>query len=222
MESLSAGQLFWGGVATLVTLAIFSFLYRDNPVFKVVERIWVGVTTGYWTMLLFHTSFTDKVINPIFRHGEGPWYAIHKGQWFYLFPVILGVLMWFRLSKRYGFLARYSLAFYIGISTGIFIPLTIKTAILYQLHGTVRAIDPTWTGLMFTVAFIGIICSLSYFFFSREHKGVLGVSSKIGIFTLMIGFGTGFGLTVMGRVALLGQRVSFLHDYVAGLIGTIF
>ncbi|MBD3235660.1 MAG: hypothetical protein GF330_03040 [Candidatus Eisenbacteria bacterium] len=212
MEGATTGELFWGGIAALVTLAIFSFLYKDNPVFKVVERIWVGVTTGYWTMLLYHTSFTDKVITPIFE----------RGQYFYLFPVILGILMWFRLSKTYGFLARYSLAFYIGISTGIFIPLTIKTAILYQLHGTIRPIEPTWTGLMFALAFIGIICSLSYFFFSKEHKGLLGVSSKIGIYTLMIGFGTGFGLTVMGRVALLGQRVSFLHDYIASLLGALF
>jgi len=50
-----------------------------------------------------------------------------------------------------------------------------------------------------------------------EHKGVLGVTSKIGIYTLMIGFGAGFGLTVMGRVALLVQRVTFLRDYGVGL-----
>ena len=75
---------------------------------------------------------------------------------------------------------------------------------------------------MFLVAFLGMICSLSYFFFSKEHKGLLGVTSKIGIFTLMIGFGTGFGLTVMGRVALLGHRVSFLHDWVQQVVGTVF
>jgi hypothetical protein len=194
MEGVSSGDLIWGGIAAIVTLAIFSFLYKDNVAFKVIERIWVGITTGYWTMLLYHTSFTDKVINPIFRHGNGAWYEIHKGQWFYLFPVILG----------------------------IFIPLTINAAILYQLQGTIRPIDLTWTGAMFALTLIGIICSLSYFFFSKEHKGALGVASKIGIFTLMIGFGAGFGLTVMGRVALLGQRVSFLRDYMADLLGTIF
>lgn len=212
MAEAGAWDLLWRGLATLVTLAIFSFLYRDNAIFKLVERLWVGVTTGYWTMLLYHTSFTDKVITPIFR----------KGQWWYIIPALLGILMWFRLSKRYGFLARYSLAFYIGISTGIFIPLTIKTAILYQLEGTIRAIEPTWNGVMFTVALVGILCSLSYFLFSKEHKGVLAVSSKIGIYTLMIGFGAGFGLTVMGRVALLGHRVTFLRDYGVQLFNAIF
>lgn len=198
-------DLMWNGLGALITLAIFSFLFKDNVVYKFVERIWVGVTTGYWTMLLFHTSFTDKVWVPLTQN--------FSTQWIYLFPVALGVLMWFRMSKRYGFLARYALAFYIGISTGVFIPLTIKTAILFQLQGTIRPIDGSFSGIMFAVAFIGVICSLSYFFFSREHKGILGVSSRIGIYTLMIGFGAGFGLTVMGRIALLVQRVTFLRDY---------
>ena len=208
---MSSIDLMWNGLGALITLAIFSFLFKDNLVYKFVERLWVGVTTGYWTMLLFHTSFTDKVWVPLTEN--------FSTQWIYLFPVMLGILMWFRMSRKYGFLARYALAFYIGISTGVFIPLTIKTAILFQLQGTIRPIDASFDGIMFAIAFIGVLCSLSYFFFSREHKGILGVSSKIGIYTLMIGFGAGFGLTVMGRIALLVQRVTFLRDYSVELFG---
>ena len=199
--------MIWDGVAALVTLGIFSFLYRDNPVYKFIERVLVGVVTGYWTMLLYHNGLTDKVIDPIF----------HLGQWWYVFPAAVGALTYFRLWPRYAFISRYAIAFYIGISTGVFIPLTLKTAVLYQLQGTLRPVAPTWNGIMFAIAFIGIVCSLSYFFFSREHRGALGLSSKIGIYTLMIGFGAGFGLTVMGRVALLVQRVLFLKDYAAAL-----
>ncbi|MCK4303472.1 MAG: hypothetical protein KAY24_04475, partial [Candidatus Eisenbacteria sp.] len=161
MPEVNGTELLWQSLAALVTLAIFSFLYRDNVIYKFTERLWVGVTTGYWTMLLYHTSFTDKVIEPIFYN--------FSTQWFYIFPSILGILMWFRMSKNYGFVARYALAFYIGISTGVFIPLAIKTAILFQIQGTIRAIEPSFSGVMFAVAFIGILCSLSYFFFSKEH-----------------------------------------------------
>ena len=72
------------------------------------------------------------------------------------------------------------------------------------------------------MSLIGVICSLVYFFFSTPHKGPLGVLSKMGIYTLMIGFGAGFGLTMMGRVALLVQRVLFLRDYVVSLSGKVF
>lgn len=212
MHEATWAQLAWQGAGAILTLAIFSFLFGDNPFYKFAERLWVGASTGYWTMLLYHQGFYDKVIVPIFQ----------EHQWWYVFPVVLGILMWFRLSPRLAFLSRYSFAFYIGISTGVFIPLALKTGIFLQLAGTVRPVHADMGGLNFVLALIGITCGLTYFFFSRPHTGILGRMSKVGIYTLMVGFGAGFGLTVMGRVALLVQRVIFLRDYFVALWGKIF
>jgi hypothetical protein len=209
---LDTTTLLWQGLAALMTLAIFSFLLGDNPVYKFAERLWVGVSTGYWTMLLYHTSFRDKVLDPIFL----------QKQFVYLVPTALGILMWFRLSPKLGWLSRYALAFYIGISTGLYIPLAFKTSIFLQVEGTVRPIQGNVAGLNFILVLIAFVCSLAYFFFSKPHTGAFGVMSKVGIYTLMVGFGAGFGLTVMGRVALLVQRVIFLRDYVTTVTGRIF
>ncbi len=208
----SVTLLIWHGLAVLMTLAIFSFLVGDNPIYKFAERLWVGVSTGYWTMLLFHTSFIDKVWQPI----------VHEGKLLYLIPTALGILMWFRISPKLGWLSRYALAFYIGISTGVFIPLAFKTAIFLQVEGAVRPVQADVAGLNYILVLIGFICSLAYFFFSRPHTGAFGVMSKVGIYTLMVGFGAGFGLTVMGRVALVVQRVIFLRDYFVTLAGRVF
>ncbi len=203
----SWGTLAWQGLAVFLTLSVFSFLYKDNPLYKFAERLWVGIATGYWTMLLYHQGFHDKVIIPI----------VERHQWYYLIPVAMGIMMWFRLSPKLGWLSRYALGFYVGISTGIFIPLAFKTAIFLQVEGTIRPVSGLAQGINFSIALIGVICALTYFFFSKPHKGLLGVMSKTGIFTLMIGFGAGFGLTVMGRVALLVQRVIFMRDWVAAV-----
>jgi hypothetical protein len=208
----SLTSLLWSGLAAALTLAIFSFLIGDNRFYKFAERLWVGVSTGYWTMLLFHQGFHDKVLLPIFtRH-----------QFHYLIPVSLGLLMWSRLVPRYAFLSRYSLGVYIGISTGIFIPLAFRTSVFLQTAGTIRPIDASWGGLNFALTLVGVVCCLCYFFFSKTQTGLFGVVSKTGIYTLMIGFGAGFGLTVMGRVALLVQRVIFLRDYFVALWGKVF
>ena len=50
------------------------------------------------------------------------------------------------------------------------------------------------------------------FFFSIEHKGIVGKTAKVGIWCLMITFGAAFGYTVMGRIALLAIRLEFLMD----------
>lgn len=61
---------------------------------------------------------------------------------------------------------------------------------------------------------VGVLSTLVYFFFSREHKGVFGGIARTGVFYLMIAFGASFGYTVMARVSLLFGRVHFIfHDW---------
>jgi hypothetical protein len=203
-------QLLLNGIAAFLTLCIFSFLYKDNPFYKFAERLVAGVATGYWTVLLFHTNFTDKVITPIF----------HNGQYIYIIPALLGIAMWTRFSKNYSWVSRYSIAFYIGISSGVSIPVAFYTAIFKQLQATVSTpISFSVAGLNIFLIIIAVLSALVYFFFSAAHKGAMGAASRIGIYVIMIGFGAGFGLTVMGRVALLVQRIIFLKGYAISLFG---
>jgi hypothetical protein len=61
---------------------------------------------------------------------------------------------------------------------------------------------------------VGLLGTLSYFFFSMKHKGLLGGLARVGIVFLMVGFGASFGYTVMSRISLLIGRVGFLlHDW---------
>jgi hypothetical protein len=207
---MNGTQLLLNGIAAFLTLCIFSFLYKDNPFYKFAERLVAGVATGYWTVLLFHTNFTDKVITPIF----------HNGQYIYIIPALLGIAMWTRFSKNYSWVSRYSIAFYIGISSGVSIPVAFYTAIFKQLQATVGTpISFSVAGLNIFLIIIAVLSALVYFFFSAAHKGAMGAASKIGIYVIMIGFGAGFGLTVMGRVALLVQRIIFLKGYAISLFG---
>ncbi|MCP4631444.1 MAG: hypothetical protein GY855_00850 [candidate division Zixibacteria bacterium] len=203
MDTSTTG-LMWNGLAAILTLCIFSFLFRDNPFYKFAERLVAGVSAGYWTMLLYHNGFMDKVIVPIFDRGE----------WYYIFPSILGLMMWTRFSKKWAWMSRISLAFYIGIGTGTALPLAMYASVYKQLQGSLIPLGFDWVGINAILVTIGLICSLSYFYFSKEHTGVFGGLSKVGIYTLMIGFGAGFGLTVMGRISLLIERVVFLRDYI--------
>ncbi len=207
---MTTSQIILQGIAAFLTLCIFSFLYKDNPFYKFAERLVAGVATGYWTMLLFYTNFTDKVLTPIFVNA----------QYVYIVPTLLGVLMWTRFSKKFAWLSRYSIAFYIGISSGVAIPVSLYTYLFKQLEATIRTpISMSIAGLNMLLIVIAVLSALIYFFFSTAHKGVFGAASRLGIYVIMIGFGAGFGLTVMGRVALLVQRIIFLKGYILGVFG---
>lgn len=206
---MSTYQIIANGIAAFLTLCIFSFLYRDNPFYKFAERLVAGVATGYFTMLVYWTNFQDKVWQPIFQRGE----------WWYIIPALLGIIMWTRFSKKWSWISRYSIAFYIGIGSGVTITLDLYTYIFKQVQASIAfPISLSVGGINQLLVVIAVIAALIYFFFSMPHKGTFGFMSKIGIYVIMIGFGAGFGLTVMGRVALLVNRVIFLKGYLLDIV----
>ncbi len=203
---MSWAEFLWTTLGAILTLCIFSFLYKDNPFYKVAEHLVVGVSAGYFVILLCYTGLMPKLITPLMN-----------GAWWYIIPGIMGMLMWFRFSKKLSWISRYPIAFYIGIATGVTIPVEMKNRINSQLFDTLKAPNfslGTVSGISDIIIIIGVICSLCYFFFSKEHKGAFGGLAKIGIYTLMIGFGSSFGYTVMARISLFIQRVQELRNWV--------
>ena len=66
---------------------------------------------------------------------------------------------------------------------------------------------------------VSVFTVIIFFFFSLEHKKLVGSVSRVGLFFIMIGFGAAFGYTVMARVSLLIGRFQFLiNDWIQGAI----
>ncbi|KPJ65823.1 hypothetical protein AMJ44_09370 [candidate division WOR-1 bacterium DG_54_3] len=209
---MGTAELIWNGVAAFLVLSIYSFLYKDNPLYKFAEHLVVGVSAGYFAIILYYNAFLPKLINPL-----------RVGQYWYIIPGILGLLMWARFSRKWQWLSRPTLGFVIGSGAGLAIPLYLQNYVLRQLSATMLPVGfSTWPQITNVLIIIMVFCALAYFYFSKEHKGAFGGAAQIGIWTLMIGFGAGFGMTVMGRVALLAERVVFLRDYFAVLVSSVF
>ncbi len=211
-------------IAAVLTLCIYSFLYRDNPFYRFAEHLLVGMSVGYIIVITIYFGFIPYAWTPIKNAVTD---ETARLGFLTLIPICMGCLFFARLSSRNAWLIRYPIAILMGISSGIMIPNALQTDIFAQIRGT---IDPysriealsafEITGAILMV--IGVVCTLTYFFFSVEHRGPIAGVSKVGIAFLMIGFGSAFGNTVMGRVALLIQRVDFLINDWIGSIGALF
>jgi len=202
-----SGEFMANTVAALFTLAIFSFLWKDNPVYKAVESLAVGLSAGYFTVILVRTSLKRTLVDPLFVDHN----------FLVIIPGILG-LMYCRLSKKYTWISRYPLAFYMGIASGAALGPTILAYVIRQIEFTIVPVSLTIPGLQNFLIVIMVFSALFYFFFSVEHKGVFGVTAKIGSYVIMIAFGAQFGFTVMARISLLIGRVQFLLGDWLGLI----
>ena len=208
-------------VAAFLTLCILSFLYRDNPFYRFAEHLFIGVAVGYGIVQTIHNGFIPVAWKPLATALTD---ETARSGLIKLIPVCSGLLFFARLSPRHTWLIRYPIAILIGYGAGVAIPNVLQTDIFAQVRGTLTpfgSLTALSGGEIFGAALmvIGVICTLTYFFFSVEHRGAVGGLSKIGIAFLMIGFGSAFGNTVMGRVALLIQRVDFLIE---DWLGTIF
>ncbi|MFC1706628.1 hypothetical protein ACFL59_07385 [Planctomycetota bacterium] len=199
-------------IAAALTLALYSFLYKDNPFFKAAEHIFVGVALGYSLSLVWFLYLKSELYAPLIKY----WVVDDvpgRPDYVLVVPMILGLFLLARFVKPIAWLSRWSFAFIVGFGSGIAIPAYIKAFILKQLEYTILPISPLDApleafGTLFILA--GVISVLIYFYFSMEHTGVVGGISRVGIWFLMVAFGASFGYTVMGRMALLVGRMQFL------------
>ena len=208
-------------IGALLTFCVFSFLYKDNPFYKLAEHLFVGVSAGYYIILNFWTVIYPNLMEPLARAFAGRGVSERTGMFaaelgdyrgYLLFPAVLGVLLFTRLFGRIGWLSRWSLAIIIGVYAGIQTTGFAQGDFVAQVQGSLQ---PLWTGglagsLNAVIFTVGLITTLLFFFFSREHRGALGVASRLGVYFLMIGFGAGYGYTVMSRISLLIGRFQFL------------
>jgi hypothetical protein len=225
---ISAGA-FGTWVAALLTLAIFSFLYKDNPVYKMAEHVFIGISAGYFVSLEYWNVFIPNLWNPLM---EGT-----RENMILIVPFALGLLLFTRFFPRIAWLSRWSMAAMIGSYAGLAIIGALQGDLVAQIRANMIPLyDPEsvsallssegGAGIFFGVLgvlrnpliVVGLIATLIYFFFSREHKGGFGVVSKIGVWFLMISFGASFGYTVMSRVSLLIGRLHFLLSDWLGVI----
>lgn len=203
-------------VGALITLCCFTFLIKDNPFYRFAEHLFVGVSAGYYlSTISFHQVLKPNLLAKIwptyFASGAA---AESAPEYILIIPGLLGLLMLFRFSSNLSWVSRFTVAFVMGVSTGIAVVTSAEQYLIPQIK---KAIVPLivsgdyFGSLSNLVLVVGTVACLFYFFFSTEHRGpVFGNVAKVGIWYLMISFGAAFGATVMGRISLLIGRFNFL------------
>jgi hypothetical protein len=224
-------------VAALLTIGIVSFLYKDNPIYKLCEAIFVGISAGYWFVSLFYQNLLPKLFDNLgitkmfgFTQDNGAFQNVFAGHYderiWYVLAGILAIMMLLRLVPNIGWISRWPLAVVVGSTAGLYMVTYFQSNFLSQLQNTIiplfdisriRALPVGADGdtvfgayLGNLVLILGTLTGLGYFYFSKEHKGSLGGAAKIGIYFLMVTFGASFGFTVMSRMSLLIGRLYFL------------
>jgi hypothetical protein len=198
-------SIFGLWMAVFFTFSIFSFLYKDNPFYKLAEQIFVGISAAYWLVYLFYSIMLPNLFTKLITD--------FKGNIILLIPATLGIMMLMRIFPKTQWMSRFPIAIMIGTSAGINMVRYTKSDLLSQISATM--INP-FAGATTSIVIgnflliLGTMCGVYYFYFSKKQEGITAVPSKLGIWFLMISFGASFGYTVMARISLLIGRLEFL------------
>jgi hypothetical protein len=223
MDSTTSWGLYTVFVGGLGTLAIFSFLIKENPFYRFFEHLFIGIAAGLGPMLVVRDFLWPNIIEPMLGRNitvypDGTTSAPYQPLYLlYIVPMLFGCLYYFIYSRRYSWLAKVVIGFTLGASgalairgffgevipqiTGSFKPLVVMDQGSFMLAESLN-------NILFVVT---LLLVLNYFFFTFGREGSLqGKAAPLGRPLLMVCFGAFFGSTVMARLALLVERVQFI------------
>jgi len=230
LDVAATPDIIGGWLICLLTLAVYSFLYKDNPFYKLAEHVFVGVATAWYTMEFYDSG----VLKAVFVYLSDAFQTLHEpGKHLtevggYGMPtalaiavrfgaVALSVMLLVRLFNRQSWAPRWPLALMIGIYAALKLTAETQARLVSQVKETMVPVVPegaTWMGVVGNVVFlVGLVCVLGHFVFTFKRGKALAGMSRAGIVILMLTFGGMFGFTVLGRIALLIERVSELASY---------
>ena len=163
---MNGSEIFGAWVAVFLTFGIFSYLYKDNPFYKISEHVFVGVSAGYWMAMAFWTQVQPNLFGRLWPVPEGEisgffmkaWYGIynffgfvlpsvfpdggidkghgHDPHFMYILPFALGIMMLLSVASKLSWLARLGIAYTVGMAAGLRAYAFLNSNVLGQIKGS--------------------------------------------------------------------------------------
>jgi hypothetical protein len=227
MTALSTNitSLITGTISFLLTVMVLTYLIGDNPVFRVAVYLFIGVSAGYAAAVAWHQVLYPRLLIPLFAGSMAE-------RLLALVPLILGLLLLFKLSPRTARLGSPSMAYLVGVGAAIVVGGAVMGTIFPQTRASMNAFNLTsagqsWPKQLFegVVMLIGTVTTLVYFHYgakattSGPQRGkVVDVLAWVGQIFIAITFGVLFSGVLVAALTALIERFSFMVTYLSLII----
>ncbi|MBC7237320.1 MAG: hypothetical protein H5T69_15875 [Chloroflexi bacterium] len=205
-------------VAALLTLAILSYVFGENPFFRFAEYLFVGIAAGYAGALAWNHVLWPRLHLLL----DDPYTYWHYGIFF-----VLGLLLLARGVESLSSLGNLPLAVLFGTGAALAAGGALAGSLIPQMGATVRSISPTTYGggllgwayaIDAFLLILGTIATLATFHYAARGRGPLNALGEWAIRTLgrvgqkfiMIAFGALFAGALLTFFAVLRSRIEFL------------
>jgi hypothetical protein len=191
-------------IGLLLTLFLYSYVWGDNPLYRLAIHLLVGVSAAYAAVVVIRQLFV-----PLYTGLQG---AGGRSFLMWLIPIILGLLLLLKRLPRLAWMGTGTLALLVGVGAAVALMGALTGTLLPQVTA-VSASSP-WEGLL--VALLTIAALLAFHFSGRRSEeggwrpfpGV-GAVAQVGQAVLMITFGALFANVLNTGLILLVERIQY-------------
>jgi len=218
--ALTSVDIAGAWVSIFLTLCILSFLYADNPIYKLAEHLFIGVSIGISLTETWYGVFRPNLVDKLLA-----------GNLLSIVPLAMCLMLGMKVvgifapaaGKKLGWLARIPIAFVVAAYAGVKLTGEANANLMTQVAQSMPDLHTLWiehglwdwsadgagviSGIFLVV---GLSACLLHFYFSSPHGPAMRVVSRFGVLVLMLSFGASFGYTVMGRISLAIGRAQEL------------
>ena len=169
MEALTAMDLFGAWISIFLTISVLSFLYDDNPIYKVTEHLFMGVSIGYGVTEAFWNVLIPNLYDKIASGEDRYWIALG-----------LIVLLMFKITKKYGWMARIPIAFLVAAYAAVKVTGEATGKLITQVSKSMPDLTSVWNEHQYwsweadgagifssALLVLGLMAALIHFYFSN-------------------------------------------------------
>jgi hypothetical protein len=218
-------DFIWTLVGFVLTLLVFSYIFGDNPLFRLVSYLFVGVASGYAFVLLIYQVILPRLVTPLMNFGNPQWVIT-------LVPLVLSGMLLTKLSPRLSSIGSIPMAYLVGCAAAIVIggavmgtlfQQTLATINLFDLKTVKPGGDPLYQVLQGIFLLIGTITTLAYFHFGARQRAdqsirrpvLVNLLAVIGQVFIAVTLGALFAGVFSAALTALIERLDFLRTVIA-------
>lgn len=210
-------ELILPTVAVVLTLLVLSRVAGDNPLYRLSQYLFIGVSLGFALVVAYHQVLRPAAFEILNATNNLPLLGIR------LAPLLLGLLLFTRLGdQRASWLANLPLALLFGVGAALAIGGALSGTLGPQILDTAnRPLDSSPAALVGNLVLVlGVACTLGSFAFGTgAGTGALQrLSRRIGRPLLLLSFGFLFAGAVITYMSALVERLQFIVTWGQSLL----
>lgn len=216
-------DLIGASIGFLLTLAVFSYLIGDNPLFRLAIYIFIGVSTGYVFSVTLYNVLIPQLLLPM-TLGNPAQISLA------LLPLLLGGLLITKISPRLAWLGNFPAAYLVGVGAAAAVGGALLGTLFPQTGAAINSLDASRNTLLDgIILLVGTLATLLYFSFSARPQSAgaaeqpvwLSSIGSLGQAFIGITFGVLFAGVYSAALVALIERLDSMWAFVQSLLANL-